>query len=136
MRPGQTAEIAGYAVRFEGVREVRGPNWIAQRGTFTVTREGRPVAELASDKRFFIVEQRPTTEAGIHTTLWRDLYFVLGEPAPDGGWTVRLYHNPLVVWIWGGAVLMALGGLLSLSDRRFRVGAPRPARAAVAVPAE
>ncbi|MCS6779638.1 MAG: heme lyase CcmF/NrfE family subunit [Geminicoccaceae bacterium] len=136
MKPGQTAELAGYEVRFTGVREVRGPNWIAQRGTFEVTRDGAFVAELFSDKRFFLVEQRPTTEAGIHTTLWRDLYFVLGDPAPDGAWTVRLYHNPLVAWIWGGAVLMALGGLLSLSDRRFRVGAPRPARAAAAVPAE
>ncbi|MEJ5233227.1 MAG: heme lyase CcmF/NrfE family subunit [Geminicoccaceae bacterium] len=136
MKPGEVAELAGYSVRFEGVREVRGPNWIAQRGTFTVSRDGAFVAEIASDKRFFVVEQRPTTEAGIHTTLWRDLYFVLGEPAPDGAWTVRLYHNPLVVWIWGGAVLMALGGLLSLSDRRFRVGAPRPARVPAAVPAE
>jgi cytochrome c-type biogenesis protein CcmF len=136
LRPGETAEIAGYAVRFEGVREVQGPNWIAQRGTFDVTRAGAPVTKLASDKRFFVVERRPTTEAGIHTTLGRDLYLVLGDPAGDGAWTVRLYHNPLVVWIWGGAVLMALGGLLSLSDRRFRVGAPRPARAPLAVPAE
>jgi cytochrome c-type biogenesis protein CcmF len=136
LRPGETAEIAGYAVRFEGVREVQGPNWIAQRGTFDVTRAGAPVTKLASDKRFFVVERRPTTEAGIHTTLGRDLYVVLGDPAGDGAWTVRLYHNPLVVWIWGGAVLMALGGLLSLSDRRFRVGAPRPARAPLAVPAE
>ncbi len=136
LRPGETAEIAGYAVRFEGVREVQGPNWIAQRGTFDVTRAGAPVTKLASDKRFFVVERRPTTEAGIHTTLGRDLYVVLGDPAGDGAWTMRLYHNPLVVWIWGGAVLMALGGLLSLSDRRFRVGAPRPARAPLAVPAE
>jgi cytochrome c-type biogenesis protein CcmF len=135
MKPGETAEIAGYEVRFEGVREVRGPNWIARRGTFTVSRDGNFVTELASDKRFFVVEQRPTTEAGIHTTLLRDLYFVLGEPARDGAWTVRLYHNPLVVWIWGGAVLMALGGLLSLSDRRLRVGAPRPARVPAAMPA-
>lgn len=136
LRPGETVEIAGYDVRFDGVREVRGPNWIAQRGTFTVTRDGAPVSELVSDKRFFVVERRPTTEAGIHTTLGRDLYFVLGDPAGDGAWTVRLYHNPLVVWIWGGAVLMALGGLLSLSDRRFRVGAPRPAKAPLAVPAK
>mgnify|MGYP000501244520 CR=1 FL=1 len=136
MKPGESTEIAGYSVRFEGVREVRGPNWIAQRGTFAVTRDGEPVGELQSDKRFFLVERRPTTEAGIHTTLGRDLYFVLGDPAADGAWTVRLYHNPLVVWIWAGAVLMALGGLLSLSDRRFRVGAPRPARTAAAVPAE
>jgi cytochrome c-type biogenesis protein CcmF len=70
----------------------------------------------------------PTTEAGIHTTLWRDLYFVLGHPAESGGYAVRLYYNPLVLWIWAGAGIMALAGLLSLSDRRLRVGAPRPAR--------
>lgn len=131
MKPGDVAEIAGYSVRFEGVREVRGPNWIAQRGTFTVTRDGAFVTEIFSDKRFFIVEQRPTTEAGIHTTVLRDLYFVLGDPLAEGAWSVRLYHNPLALWMWGGALLMALGGLISLSDRRLRVGAPRPARIAV-----
>ena len=70
----------------------------------------------------------PTTEAGIDTNLWRDLYFVLGDPADGGGFAVRLYYNPLVLWIWGGAGIMALAGLLSLTDRRLRVGAPRPAR--------
>ncbi|MCS6877360.1 MAG: heme lyase CcmF/NrfE family subunit [Geminicoccaceae bacterium] len=135
LKPGQTAEIAGYEVRFEGVREVRGPNWIAQRGTFTVARDGRFVTELFSDKRFYLVEQRQTTEAGIHATLSGDLYFVLGDPLPEGAWTVRLYHNPLAGWIWGGAAVMALGGLLSLSDRRLRVGAPKPARASAALAA-
>mgnify|MGYP000948654610 CR=1 FL=1 len=67
---------------------------------------------LHSDKRFYQVEGMPTTEAGIDTNLWRDLYLVLGDPAPGGGWAVRLYFNPLVLWIWGGAGLMALGGLI------------------------
>jgi cytochrome c-type biogenesis protein CcmF len=136
MRPGETAELAGYQVRFEEVGEVAGPNYTARRGTFTVTRDGQPVGTLHSERRFFPVERMPTTEAGIDTNLWRDLYFVLGDQAEDGGWAVRLYFNPLVLWIWGGAGIMALAGLLSLTDRRLRVGAPKPAAArAAALPA-
>ena len=132
MQPGQHVDLAGYEVRFQGVAEVRGPNYTAQRGTFLVSRNGAPVVELHSEKRFFPVENMPTTEAGIDTGLFRDLYLVLGDPAADGGWTVRLYHNPLAFWIWGGAGLMGLAGLVSLTDRRLRVGAPRPARARLA----
>ena len=128
MRPGETAELVGYEVRFDGVAEAQGPNYVAQRATFTVSRDGEPFTVLHSEKRFFPVERMPTTEAGIDTNLWRDLYFVLGDPAEGGGFAVRLYYNPLVLWIWGGAGIMALAGLLSLSDRRLRVGAPRPAR--------
>ena len=128
MRPGDTAELVGYGVRFDGVVEAQGPNYAAQRATFTVSRDGQPFTVLHSEKRFFPVERMPTTEAGIDTNLWRDLYFVLGDPADGGGFAVRLYYNPLVLWIWGGAGIMALAGLLSLSDRRLRVGAPRPAR--------
>jgi cytochrome c-type biogenesis protein CcmF len=129
MKPGESAAIAGYDVRFDGVQQAQGPNYTAQRATFVVTRGGAAVAELHSEKRFFPVEGMPTTEAGIDTNLWRDLYFVLGDAAPEGGYAVRLYYNPLVLWIWGGAGFMALAGLLSLTDRRLRVGAPRPARA-------
>ena len=132
MQPGQHVDLAGYNVEFRGVTEVQGPNYVARRGTFEVTRGGSPVAELHSEKRFFPVERTPTTEAGIDTGLFRDLYLVLGDPAPSGGWTVRLYHNPLAFWIWGGAGLMGFAGLVSLTDRRLRVGAPRPARARLA----
>ncbi|MFO1073000.1 MAG: heme lyase CcmF/NrfE family subunit [Geminicoccaceae bacterium] len=135
LQPGETTELAGYQVRFEGVNEAKGPNYTARRATFTVTRDGAPVTVLHSDKRFYQVEGMPTTEAGIDTNLWRDLYLVLGDPAPGGGWAVRLYFNPLVLWIWGGAGLMALGGLISLTDRRLRVGAPKPASPRIA-PAE
>ena len=128
LHPGEATEIAGYDVRFDGVGEVQGPNYTARRATFTVTRAGAPVTVLHSERRFFPVEQMPTTEAGIDTNLWRDLYFVLGDPADNGGFAVRLYYNPLVLWIWGGAGIMALAGLISLTDRRLRVGAPRPAR--------
>jgi cytochrome c-type biogenesis protein CcmF len=132
MQPGQGADLAGYDVQFQGVDTVPGPNYTAQRGTFLVSRNGASVALLHSEKRFFPVEGMPTTEAGIDTGLFRDLYLVLGEPAAEGGWTVRLYHNPLAFWIWGGAGLMGLAGLVSLTDRRLRVGAPRPARARLA----
>ena len=118
-----------------GVIGLCSANYAAQRGTFTATRGGAPVAVLHSEKRFFPVEGMPTTEAGIDTDLWRDLYFVLGDPAEGGGYAVRLYYNPLVVWIWGGATIMALGGLISLTDRRLRVGAPRTARARLPAPA-
>jgi cytochrome c-type biogenesis protein CcmF len=84
---------------------------------------------LTPEKRFYPVQAMPTTEAAIHSTGLADLYAVIGDPA-GGGWTVRIYHEPLVPWIWAGALIMVAGGFLSLSDRRLRVGAPaRKARA-------
>ena len=112
---------------------MRGPNYTGWRGTFTVTRDGAPIARLAPEKRQFPAERSATTEAAIHATWSGDLYAVLGERNESGAWSVRLYHNPLVTWIWAGMLLMALGGMISLSDRRHRVGVPR--RAPVAVPA-
>ena len=91
---------------------------------------------MIPQKRFYPVEQQATSEAGIDTGLWRDLYVVLGDPVEGGAaedaHTVRIYHNPLVMWIWGGVIIMGLAGVLSLSDRRHRVGAPLPARARLA----
>ena len=129
LRSGESVGIAGYEVTLESVEQHQGPNYQAERATFLATYEGEHVARLHSEKRFFPVEGRPTTEAGIHTTLWRDLYFVLGDQVEPGLYTVRLYHNPLVVWIWAGCVLMGVGGLFSLGDRRFRIGAPTTAKA-------
>ena len=127
MRPGDTVEMVGYQVRLDGVGPAQGPNYQAQRATFSViARRREPVTVLHSERRYFPVERMPTTEAGIDTNLWRDLYFVLGDPADGGGFAVRLYYNPLVLWIWGGAGIMALAGVLSLTDRRLRVGAPAP----------
>lgn len=124
MRPGETVEVAGYTYRFGGVRGVDGPNYMADRGAFTVTRGDRQVAFMEPERRLYPVQRRETTEAAIHTMVFADLYAVVGEPDGRGGWTVRLYHQPLVAWIWVGAGLMVLGGALSLSDRRIRVGAP------------
>ena len=133
MRAGDATVVAGYRFAFGGAVPMRGPNYTGWRGTFTVTRDGALIARLAPEKRQYPAERSATTEAAIHSTWGGDLYAVLGERNESGGWSVRLYHNPLVTWIWAGMVLMALGGMISLSDRRHRVGVPR--RSPVAVPA-
>jgi cytochrome c-type biogenesis protein CcmF len=135
LRPGETMSVAGYDYRLDGVSQVEGPNYTATRGTFTVTRDGTPVVTLYPEKRLYPVQEVPTTEAAIHTTGIADLYAVLGDPDGKGGWTVRIFHEPLVPWIWTGSLLMVLGGLMSLSDRRLRVGAPARRRAAAAAAA-
>ena len=86
------------------------------------------MAELWPENRFYPVQQQPTTEAAIHTLWLGDLYAVVGDPAGQGGWSTRIYYNPLVSWIWLGAIVMALGGAVSVSDRRHRVGAPNRSR--------
>ncbi len=134
MRPGAKAEIAGYTLAFDGVRELRGSNYIAEQGIFRVERRGSPVTVLYPEKRRYPIEGTSTTEAAIHTTFVADLYAVLGDADGRGGWAVRLYHNPLVPWIWGGCILMFFGGLVSLTDRRHRVGAPARQSPAAAQP--
>jgi cytochrome c-type biogenesis protein CcmF len=136
MRPGEEITVAGYDYKFIGVEEIEGPNYFAERGHFKVTKSGEPFAELWPEKRDYPVSQMPTTEAAIHTTWLADLYVVVGDRDGKGGWATRIYYNPLVPWIWLGAVIMALGGALSLSDRRHRVGAPAKRRIATAAPAE
>ncbi|MGH6931344.1 MAG: heme lyase CcmF/NrfE family subunit [Dongiaceae bacterium] len=124
MRPGDTVTVAGYDYRFDGAGEVAGPNYIAIRAQFAVTRDGKPVALLTPEKRTYNVQGMATTEAAIHTTGLADLYAVIGDPDGQGGWTVRIYHEPLVPWLWAGILLMVVGGLVSLTDRRLRVGVP------------
>jgi cytochrome c-type biogenesis protein CcmF len=124
-QPGETLRVAGYEIRFEGVERLRGPNYAADAAILAVSQDGAPLATLRPERRLYVVQQRLTTEAAIRTNLLGDLYTVLGEPQPDGRWTLRLYWEPLVPWIWIGAMTMALGGLVSLSDRRLRVGVPR-----------
>jgi len=121
---GDRIEIAGRTLTFDGVSERDGPNFRAQVGTFVLENGDR----LETERRFYPAEGQQTTEAAIRVRLAGDLYAVLGEPAEAGQWTVRIYYKTLVAWIWIGGFLMSLGGLVSLADRRLRVGAPAPRR--------
>ncbi len=122
-RPGETFAVGSYEFALEGVERVRGPNYLADRGDVAVFKDAIPVARLSPEKRFYPVAGTPTTEAAIDQSLARDIYVVLGDRREDGGWTVRTYIKPMANWIWLGAIIMAFGGVLSLSDRRFRVAA-------------
>jgi cytochrome c-type biogenesis protein CcmF len=120
MAPGDSTEMSGYVFTYRGVREQQGPNYRAWQGEVEVSRNGKPVTTLHPEKRVYRVQQNPMTEAAIDTGFTRDLYVSLGEPVDGGAWIVRVYFKPFVDWIWGGCVLMALGGLLAASDRRYR----------------
>ena len=135
LRPGQSLELSGYNLRFRSVGEVPGPNYDAERGTFEITRNGRFVGELFSERRFYPVRQQQTTAAGIRTNLISNLYVAIGEPDGNGAWAVRFYYHPFMPWVWIGAITMAFGGFVSLSDRRLRVGVPQriPRRAVAAL---
>ena len=124
--PGQTREIAGYSFRFVGVRDIEGPNYEGLQGEVEVRRGETIVTVMRPEKRVYRVQRNPMTEAGIHPGLTRDLYVSLGEEVDGGIWTLRLYVKPFVDWIWGGCVLMALGGALAATDRRYRATARRP----------
>jgi cytochrome c-type biogenesis protein CcmF len=136
MKPGDRLALAAYAVTFAGEVPRTGPNYIAEAGRFHVQRRGRDIATLVSERRRFRPGDQTTTEAGIRSFPSGDLYIVMGDAAPAGGRIVRLYFNPLVSFIWLGAALMFAGGALSLSDRRYRIGAPKGRRALAASPAE
>jgi cytochrome c-type biogenesis protein CcmF len=135
LKPGDTLRHAGFEVSMETPREIDGPNFIAERGKLTFRRDGTVAAVLEPERRVFKTTRRQTTEAAIKTTLLADIYATLGESDGKGGWTVRLYYNPLAPWIWLGAAFCALGGFVSLTDRRLRIGAPTRVRP-VAQPAE
>jgi len=129
MVPGDRVEISGRAFTFVDARDAQGANFSALIGTFTVTRDGAPVTVMQPEKRQYSHPPMETTEAAIHATFARDLYAVIGEADGKGGYAVRLYVKPMIGWIWLGALIMALGGALSLSDRRLRVGVPVRRRA-------
>jgi len=120
MAPGDSYSIDGYSFRFNGVRPVAGPNYDATRGEIVVSRDGRDIATLHPEKRTYSQPSQPMTEAGIEAGLLRDFYVALGDPVDQGAWTLRLYHKPMVRWIWLGGLLMALGGILASVDRRYR----------------
>jgi cytochrome c-type biogenesis protein CcmF len=133
---GEPFTVGSYELVLDSVERARGPNYFTTMGTVSVFRDGADVAVLYPEKRDYPVAKMPTTEAAIDYQLLRDIYVVIGDQQDDGGWTVRTYIKPLANWIWGGCILMALGGFLSLSDRRFRVAAGARKTSAAKVPAE
>jgi cytochrome c-type biogenesis protein CcmF len=138
MEPGDTVELAGYVFTYRGVRDREGPNYTATQGLLEVTRDGKPVATMRPEKRVYRVQQNPMTEAAIDTGFTRDLYVSLGEPVGDRAWIVRVYFKPFVDWIWGACLLMAFGGGIAATDRRYRAvgrshaGSELPSTATVA----
>jgi cytochrome c-type biogenesis protein CcmF len=135
LHPGDTLPIAGYVLKFDGTEKVQGENFTADRATIEVQRDGGTIEELHPERRFFPLQRMTTSVTAIRSNLLADLYVALGDPDDSNGSTVRAYWKPLTPWIWIGAVIMALGGLLSLSDRRWRVGVAARRRLPAAHPA-
>jgi len=135
LHPGDTLPIAGYVLKFDGTEKVQGANFSADRATIEVQRGGATVEVLHPQRRFFPLQQMTTSVTAIRSNLLADLYVALGDPDDNNGSTVRAYWKPLTPWIWIGAVIMAFGGLLSLSDRRWRVGVAARPRLPAAHPA-
>jgi len=127
MGPGDTVEVGEYTFLFEGVNNVEGPNYTASEGQVLVTRGERRVTVLDPQKRNYR-SGMPMTEAAIDSNLFRDLYVALGEPIEGGAWAVRVYHKPFIMWLWLGGALMALGGFVAISDRRYRLALKRDRR--------
>jgi cytochrome c-type biogenesis protein CcmF len=122
MQAGDAVELAGYVFRLEGVSRADGPNYTAAQAKIVVSRDGKPVTVMYPERRIYTVQEQVMTEAAIHPGLTRDLYVSLGDPlAASGTWLVKVQHKPFIDWIWGGCLVMALGGLLAASDRRYRV---------------
>jgi len=117
----ETKTLVGHEFTFDGISEITGPNYQAQQGKIRVSRNGEAVAVLRPEKRMYIGSGHPMTEAAIDPGITRDIYVALGDPLEDGAWAIRLYYKPFIRWIWLGSLLMALGGLLAASDRRYRI---------------
>ncbi|MBU3615975.1 heme lyase CcmF/NrfE family subunit [Polynucleobacter sp. JS-Polo-80-F4] len=121
MSAGDTVTVGGYQIQLQGVNAVRGPNYQAMRGTFILSKNGSGQISLYPEKRSYFSSTMPMTEAAIDAGLTRDVYVSLGEELGDQSWAVRVYYKPFVDWIWGGCLLMALGGVLAMSDKRYRL---------------
>jgi cytochrome c-type biogenesis protein CcmF len=131
MQPGDEATVSGYVYRFIRAEQGPGPNYTALRGQFEVSKNGAPLVSLEPEARSYPTPPMDTTEAAIYPMLSGDLFAVIGNPQGDKGWSARLYFRPLQSWIWAGAIIMTIGGVISLSDRRHRVGAPRRAATSI-----
>ena len=123
MSAGDTVNVGGYDFRLKAVTDVMGPNYRAARAEIEVTRDGDYFRTMYPEKRSYLASGNAMTETAIDTGLFRDLYISLGEPLPDGAWSVRVHYKPFVTWIWGGALFMAMGGGLAVSDRRYALAA-------------
>jgi cytochrome c-type biogenesis protein CcmF len=123
MEIGDTVQAGDYVYRFDGVREFQGPNYSGYQGRVTISKNDQMVTQLYPEKRTYNASGMPMTEAAIDTGFLRDLYVSLGEPIPDsnGAWAVRVYHKPFIDWIWAGCLMMALGGVLAIMDKRYRI---------------
>ena len=128
LKPNDVAKLAGYELKLDDVTQLQGQNFREMLAKFAINRGGEKIGELTPSKRNFTARQSSTTEAALLSRGFSQLYISLGETAADGGIAVRMYHKPMVLLIWFGPILMAFGGVLSLSDRRLRVGAPKPAK--------
>ncbi len=128
LRPGQTIEVAGFDYEMRELRNVEGPNYTAIEGVIEIRKDGDYVATVRPQKRRYQVQQNPMTEAGIHPMWNKDLFVALGDQLNNGAWSVRIQYKPMIRFIWFGAIIMALGGLIAMSDRRYRVQARKAVR--------
>lgn len=121
LAPGDSIEVAGYEFELRGLRQLDGPNYRALEGEVDIRRDGEFVTQLRPQKRTYLVQQSPMTEAGIDAGWNRDLFVALGDPLGDDAWSVRIQYKPMIRFIWLGALVMALGGAIAASDRRYRL---------------
>jgi cytochrome c-type biogenesis protein CcmF len=121
MAPGEKVEVGAYQFELQELRNVDGPNYRALEGEIEVRKDGNFIATLRPQKRTYLVQQSPMTEAGIDTGWNRDLFAALGDPLGDDAWSVRLQYKPMIIFLWFGALVMAIGGGIAASDRRYRV---------------
>jgi cytochrome c-type biogenesis protein CcmF len=118
---GETVEVGGYGFRLESLEEVRGPNFDADQATVVVYRNGQRMTTLRPQMRSYFSQQQPMAQTSLHRGFFRDLYVNMGEELPGNAWVMRVYYKPFMNWVWTGAILMAFGGFLAASDRRYRV---------------
>lgn len=125
MKLNDRALVGGYDIQLKDVKQLAGPNYDAERGAFEISLSGGRVAEMSAERRSYPLQHMQTNQTGIRTNLFSNVYIAMGEPDAQGGWTVRMYYHPFAPWLWIGGFTMALGGFVSLSDRRLRVGVPK-----------
>jgi cytochrome c-type biogenesis protein CcmF len=120
MNVGDSTTVNNFVFTFKGVENLTGPNYEATRGRVEVTRNGKLVVELKPEKRVYRIQQNPMTEAAVAPGLTGDLYVSMGEEVEGGAWVIRVYVKPFIMWVWGGCLVMAFGGFLAVTDRRYR----------------